>query len=115
MPRPFLLALLLVATGAAAQEPQDLAHRDLWCGLAFQYAAGELPADATARQQQVIPRYARGAEMLIERAAASYRRAGYSAARLAAMEEALRAEIATALGTSDTPYSFQDCERLLPP
>jgi hypothetical protein len=114
MQRPVLLAALLLATGAAAQEPQAAAHRDLWCGLAFQYAAGEIPADATPRQQQVIPRYAAGAEMLLERAEQGYLQAGYSAARLAALREALRAEIAAGLGTSGTPYSFQDCEALLP-
>ena len=37
--RPILLAALLFTTAATAQEPPAAAHRDLWCGLAFDYAA----------------------------------------------------------------------------
>jgi hypothetical protein len=106
--------MLLFATGAAGQEPQAAAHRDLWCGLALQYAVGENPVDATPRHERVIPSYIAGAEMLLERAEKSYRQASYSAARLAALREALRVEIAAGLGTSEVPYSFQDCKLLLP-
>lgn len=113
MQRPILLAALLLATSAAARE-LPAAHRDLWCGLAFDYAAGELPADATPRQQQVIPHYAAGARMLLERAEAAYRSAGYGAGRFTALREALRAEIENGLGSADAPYSFQDCDLLLP-
>ncbi|HEV7277827.1 MAG TPA: hypothetical protein VGN80_16225 [Devosiaceae bacterium] len=114
MQRPILFAALLIATGAAAQEPPVAAHKDLWCGLAFDYAAGELPPDATPRQQQVIPHYAAGAAMLLERAEQGYRRAGYGAARFAALREQLRGEIESGLGTAAAPYSFQDCDLLLP-
>jgi hypothetical protein len=115
MRRYILLAALLFATGAASQEPQTAAHRDLWCGLAFDYAAGDMPADATPRQQQVILRYAAGAEMLLERAERRYLQFGYSAARFTALSEQLLAQIAAGLGTAPAPYSFQDCQELLPP
>jgi hypothetical protein len=106
--------MLLFATATVAQEPQAAAHRDLWCGLAFQYAAGQDPVDTTPRHQRVIPSYITGAEMLLERAESSYRQAGYSPARLAALREALQAEIAAGLDTPEVPYSFQDCKLLLP-
>lgn len=113
MQRPILIAALLFATSATAQE-LPAAHRDLWCGLAFDYAAGALPPDATPRQQEVIPHYAAGASMLMERAEEGYRRGGYGPARFAALRAALRAEIESGLGVADTPYSFQECDLLLP-
>jgi len=112
--RPILLAALLFTTATTAQEPPAAAHRDLWCGLAFDYAAGDLPPDATPRQQQVIPRYATGASMLLERAEQGFLRAGYSAARFAALREQMRVAIEGGLAGEDPPYSFQDCDVLLP-
>jgi anti-sigma-K factor RskA len=110
-----LAAALLLSAPAVAQNQQEAAHRDLWCGLAFDYAAGELPSDATRQQQQVIPHYRDGARMLVDRAEQRYLAAGYSIARFAALREELTAAVAEGLAAGGSlPYSFQDCAALLP-
>ena len=110
-----LAAALLLTTAAAAQEQRSAAHRDLWCGLAFDYAAGELPSDATPQQQQVIPHYKDGARALIERAEQRYRASGYGTAGLEALRAGVAAAVAGALAADGPlPYSFQDCAALLP-
>ena len=105
---------LLFASTALAQEAPESARRDLWCGLAFEYAAGEITSDAPERQQAVIPRYADGASMLIARAAAAYGRAGLNEAGFATRRAAVEAEIARQLaGSEPAAFSFEDCSELL--
>lgn len=109
-----LAAALLFATAAPAQDVSESAQRDLWCGLALDFAAGELTADAPERQQALIPRYAEGAAMLIARAAAAHLQAGLTDEGFAARRAALEAEIARQLDASESvPHSFEDCSELL--
>lgn len=110
----FPAAVLLLAGPALAQEVPEPARRDLWCAVAFEYVVGDLPADATGRQQQLIPRFSEGAQRLLERAASAYRRAGYNEESFAARREALAEEIAAQLsGEAEVPYSAEDCAALL--
>ena len=44
----------------------------------------------------------------------TFLRAGYSAARFAALREQMRVAIEGGLAGDDPPYSFQDCDVLLP-
>jgi hypothetical protein len=110
-----LVPAVLLATAAFAQEAPEAAKKDLWCGIAFNIVASDIPSDATDEQKAVIEQYVAGATMLVERATTAHMEAGYDAAGFAAHKAEREAHVTTQVNmTGDgADYSFEECSALL--
>ncbi|MDP1731926.1 MAG: hypothetical protein Q8L54_12285 [Devosia sp.] len=110
-----LVPAVLLVTAAFAQEAPEAAKMDLWCGIAFNIVASDIPSDATEEQKAVVKQYTDGAAMLIERATAAHMGAGYDAAGFATHKAGREAYVTAQVNmTGDqADYSFEECSALL--
>jgi hypothetical protein len=114
MTKPLLLAsLVFLATPVLAQEVPDDVARDLWCGLAFEFAVAEAPSDDRV-DNAMLTRLSAGAELLIGRATASLYELGFTEESLAAHRDAVGSDVRTQMNSpaKDEAYSFEDCNAL---
>lgn len=129
-------AVLALAAGpAAAQTPPEGAYRDLWCGLAFgiamksapftdeDVAAARAAGDAATEEQlqlieqaDVRDQFMEGGAMLVDKATASYKQAGFTDEAFATVQTDLSPKVETQItGTgSDAEFTFEECAALLP-
>jgi hypothetical protein len=112
-----LLAALALASPAPAQEIPEATAKDFWCGIAFDMASRDVPADAAPEVLSVTTPYKTGAETLLGRAKAIYLESGYTEEAFAALRTETEAEIAAQLASTDPAiepqYSFEDCAALI--
>lgn len=118
MRRTAVLLAALVLTGPVfGQEIPEASRKDLWCGLAFTMAAGDVPADAAPEILAVTDPYRKGAELLVGRAKAVHLESGYTEAAFEALAAETEAEITAQLSSTDPAvaprYSFEDCAALI--
>ncbi|MHB1102490.1 MAG: hypothetical protein ACYC0C_06880 [Devosia sp.] len=112
--RAFLLAPILV-TPSIAQELPAPAELELRCGLIFLLLAVDLPLDTPAEHKEVVDRYVKGGNMLVENAAVSSEQAGLDQESFSARRVALEQEIVklAPFTIEKGPKSFEDCRPLL--
>lgn len=110
-----LLPAVLISTTALAQEAPEAAKKDLWCGIAFNIVAADIPSDATDEQKAVVKQFTEGAVMLIDRATAAHLEAGYDEAGFATYKAEREAQVTAQVNmTGDqADYSFEECSALL--
>ena len=100
-------ALIVFAAPAIAQEVPEPSRKDFWCGVAFDLAARDVPADP----------YKKGAQTLIERSKPIYLESGYTEEAFEAYRTETETAIAAELASTDPAlrpdYSFEDCAALL--
>ncbi|MHB1110247.1 MAG: hypothetical protein ACYCZU_08030 [Devosia sp.] len=110
-----LIPTVLLSTATFAQEAPEAAKMDLWCGIAFNIVASDIPSDATEEQKAVVMQYTDGAQMLIDRATAAHMEAGYDDASFAAHKTEREAHVTAQVNmTGDqADYSFEQCSALL--
>lgn len=111
-----LLPALLLSSAALAQTAPDAAKKDLWCGTALGLAFGSPPEGTPAEEIARVKPYLDGGVMLVERASAAYKTAGFSDEQLAGIRADLEPVITEQINaTADkADYSFEDCTALLP-
>lgn len=112
-----LIPALLFSGAAFAQTAPDDAKKDLWCGTAFVMAFSNPPADATPEQIAQAKPYIDGGNMLIDRATASYKTAGFTDEQFSSAKADLAPVITEQIkgNGAKADYSFEDCTALLPP
>jgi hypothetical protein len=114
-----LLPALVLATAAAAQDIPQATAKDFWCGVAFDLAARDVPADAAPEVLSVTDPYKKGAERLIGRSRIAHLEAGYTDEAFDALKVKTEATIAAELASTDPAiepaYSFEDCAALIGP
>lgn len=110
-----LLPAVLLSAAAFAQEAPEAAKMDLWCGIAFNIVASDIPSDATEEQKTVVKQYTDGAQMLIGRATAAHMEAGYDEAGFAAHKAEREARVTAQVNVTgdQADYSFEECSALL--
>lgn len=112
-----LLAALALAGSAHGQDIPEATTKDLWCGVAFDLAARDVPADAAPEVLTVTEPYKKGAEMLIGRAKAIHLESGYTEEAFDALrietEATITAELASTDPAIEPQYSFEDCAALI--
>jgi hypothetical protein len=112
-----LLAALALASPALGQDIPGDTSRDLWCGIAFDMASRDIPADAAPEVLTVTTPYKEGAATLLGRAKAVYLESGFTEEAFEALRAETEAEIATELASTDPAvepqYSFEDCAALI--
>lgn len=118
MRRLVLLASALCLTFPAfGQEIPEATAKDFWCGIAFDLAARDVPADAAPEVLAVTEPYKTGAETLIGRSKAAYLESGYTEEAFDALKVDTEAEILAQLSSTDPAieptYSFEDCAALI--
>jgi hypothetical protein len=110
-------ALIVFAAPAIAQEVPEPARKDFWCGVAFDLAARDVPADAAAEVLSVTDPYKKGAQALIDRSKSIYLESGYTEEAFEAYRVETETTIAAELASTDPAlrpdYSFEDCAALL--
>jgi hypothetical protein len=95
-----LLAALALAGPSFGQEISAETRKDLWCGIAFDLAARDVPADAAPEVLSVTTPYKEGAVTLIGRARAIHLESGYTEEAFEALRLETEAEIAAELAAS---------------
>jgi hypothetical protein len=110
-------ALIVCAAPAAAQDVPEPTRKDFWCGIAFDMAARDVPADAAAEVLSVTDPYKKGAQTLIDRSRPVYLESGYTEEAFDALRAETETAIAAELASTDPAlrpdYSFEDCAALL--
>lgn len=111
------LAVLILSGPAFGQDIAEETTKDLWCGIAFDLAARDVPVDAAPEVLTVTEPYRQGAQMLIGRAKAVHLESGYTEEAFEDLRVDTEAEIATELASTDPAvepkFSFEDCAALL--
>jgi len=110
-----LVPAVFFSTAVFAQEAPEAAKMDLWCGIAFNIVAADIPSDATDEQKAVVQQFTDGAVMLIERATAAHMEAGFDEAGFTAHKAEREAYVTAQVNmTGDqADYSFEECSALL--
>jgi hypothetical protein len=112
-----LLAAFVLAGAAHGQDIPADTTKDLWCGIAFDLAARDVPADAAPEILSVTEPYKKGAEMLIGRAKAVYLESGLAEEAFDTLRTETEATITAELASTDPAiepqYSFEDCAALI--
>lgn len=111
------LVALALAVPAFGQEIPGDTRKDLWCGIAFDLAARDVPEDAAPEVLSVTTPYKEGAATLIGRAKAVHLESGYTEEAFEALRAETEVEIAAELDSADPAiepqYSFEDCAALI--
>jgi hypothetical protein len=115
---PTIAALTLLPLAALAQEVQDEAQMDMWCGTAFELMTRDAPADATPEKLASAKVYADGGALLLQRAIPIYLESGYTDEALVKYRGDLEDSIGrvvngSARASDDAAFSFQDCSALI--
>ena len=118
MRRPAVfLAALALAGSALGQDIPEETSRDFWCGIAFDMASRDIPADAAPEVLTVTTPYKEGAATLLGRAKAIYLESGVTEEAFEALRTETEAEIAAELASTDPAvepqFSFEDCAALI--
>ena len=112
-----LLAALALAGPTFGQEISAETRKDFWCGIAFDLAARDVPADAAPEVLSITTPYKKGAVTLVGRAKAVHLESGYTEEAFEALRLETEAEIAAELAGTDPAvepqYSFEDCAALI--
>lgn len=106
----------LLATSAFAQTVSDEVNMQLWCGTAMVVVFSNAPPDATPDQLEQAKAFIDAGNALIEIAVQGHLDAGFTQEAT----DKIKADIVLVVtpqvmgNGDDAPYSFEDCQAILP-